>query len=96
MAINNEEILKIFNRITRNTDLSKYCQYIALPIYCTSNKLLGVFQVVTKYDYIIESERVDLLKFVEEKLIPYSNLIVLVDKINKGLYVNPQNIQKEQ
>lgn len=95
VAVNNEEILRIFNKISKNTDLTKYCQYIAIPVYCTSNKLLGIFEIVTKYDYIIESERISLLKFAEEKIIPYSNLIVLVDKINKGLYVNPEKIQKE-
>lgn len=96
VAVNNEEILRIFNNISKNTDLTRYSQYIAIPVYCTSNKLLGIFQVVTKYDYIIESDRVALLKFAEEYIIPYSNLIVLADKINKGLYINPGVILEEE
>ena len=96
VAVNNEEILRIFKKISKNTDLSKYTQYIAIPVYCTSNKLLGIFQVVTKYNYVIEENRVELLTFAQQNILPYSNLIVLVDKINKGLYINPCEIIKEQ
>ena len=95
VAINNEEVRRIFKNTSRTTDLSKYTQYIAIPVYCTSNKLLGIFQIVTKYDYVIEKEKVELLKFAEEYIIPYSNLIVLTDKINKGLYINPGEIERE-
>ncbi|EGC75472.1 hypothetical protein HMPREF0490_00670 [Lachnospiraceae bacterium 6_1_37FAA] len=89
IAINNEEIQRIFNKVSIDTDLSKYTQYIAIPVYCTSNKMLGIFQVITKYNYIINTDRIKLRKFAEENIVPYSNLIVLADKINKGLYVNP-------
>lgn len=95
IAINNEEIRRIFHMISVNTDLSKYTQYIAIPIYCNSKKLLGIFQIVTKYNYIIEDDRIKLLKFVTDNIIPYSNMILLVDKINKGLYVSPTQINKE-
>lgn len=96
VATNNEEIRRRFRKISKNTILSKYTQYIAIPVYCTSDKLLGIFQVVTKYDYIIESDKVELLKFAEESVVPYSNLIVLIDKINKGLYINPGKIDVEE
>lgn len=96
VAINNDEIRRIFKSVSRTTDLSKYTQYIAIPVYCTSNKLLGIFQIITKYDYIIEKEKVELLKFAEESIIPYSNMIVLIDKISKGLYINPGKIEREE
>lgn len=96
VAINNEEILRIFNNVSIGNDLSKYTQYIAIPVYCTSNKLLGIFQVVTKYDYYIEKEKVNLIEFATNNIIPYSNMIVLVDKIYKGLYTSPTEIKKEE
>jgi len=95
VAVNNEEIQRIFKKISKHTELAKYTQYIAIPIYCTSQKLLGIFQVVTKYDFIIEKDNVKLLQFATDNLIPYSNLIVLIEKINKGLYVSPKQINKE-
>lgn len=90
VAVNNDEILRKFKNVSINTDLSKYSQYIAIPIYCSSKKLLGIFQIVTKYDYIIEENHIALRKFAEENIIPFSNMILLIDKINKGLYAKPQ------
>lgn len=95
VAENNDEIKKIFKKTSITSDLDKYSQYIAIPMYCTKDKLLGVFQVVTKYDCIIEQEKVELLKFAEKNVVPYSNLIILADKINKGLYINPSIVEKE-
>ena len=34
-------------------------------------------------------------QFVTDNIIPFSNLIVLADKIYKGLYVSPTKINKE-
>lgn len=95
VATNNEEVLHIFREATNGCNLNKYTQYIAIPVYCSSNKLLGVFQVVAKYDYIIEDTKKDLIEFASRHIVPYSNLIVLVDKIYKGLYINPSEIKKE-
>lgn len=97
IAMNNEEILRIFNKVSVSSDLQKYTQYIAIPLYCKSGKLLGIFQVVTKYGYIIESNRDKMRQFAMDILIPFSNLIVLTDKIYKGLYIdiNPDKIKKE-
>lgn len=89
IAVNNDEILRIFNKVSKTTDLSKYTQYIAIPVYCSNKKLLGVFQIVTKYDYVIEDNPVTLRKFAEENIIPFSNMILLIDKISKGLYTKP-------
>lgn len=95
MAMNNEEILRIFHKVSLNTDLSKYTQYIAIPLYCKSGKLLGIFQIVTKYGYVIESDKNKMRQFITDIIIPFSNLIVLADKIYKGLYIDPMKINKE-
>lgn len=95
IAMNNDEILRIFHKVSVHTDLSKYTQYIAIPLYCKSDKILGILQIVTKNGYIIEEDRNKLEKFVTENIMPLCNLIILVDKINKGLYLNPIKINKE-
>ena len=38
IAMNNEEILRIFNKVSISSDLEKYTQYIAIPLYCKSGK----------------------------------------------------------
>ena len=95
IAMNNEEILRIFKKVSFASDLSKYTQYIAIPLYCKSGKLLGIFQIVTKHGYIIENDRDKMRQFATDIIIPFSNLIVLTDKIYKGLYTNPIKINKE-
>lgn len=95
IAISNAEILRIFKKVSFSTDLSKYSQYIAIPLYCKSGKLLGIFQIVTKHNYIIESDKVKLEQFITKNIIPLCNLVVLADKINKGLYITPSIINKE-
>lgn len=95
IAMNNEEILRIFNKVSLSSDLGKYTQYIAIPLYCKSGNLLGIFQIVTKNGYIIENDKIKMQQFITDTIIPFSNLIVLTDKIYKGLYINPTKINKE-
>lgn len=95
IAMNNEEILRIFHKVSLETDLDKYNQYIAIPLYCKSGKLLGIFQIVTKYGCIIESDKSKMRQFITDIIIPFSSLIVLADKIYKGLYIDPIQINKE-
>ena len=95
IAMNNEEILRIFKKVSLSSDLSKYTQYIAVPLYCKSGNLLGVLQIVTNNGYIIENDRVKMRQFVTDNIIPFSNLIVLADKIYKGLYASPTKINRE-
>lgn len=90
VAVNNGEIRQKFKKVSRTSDLAKYTQYIAIPVSCSNNKILGIFQVTTEYDYIIESSMESLLHFAKEKVIPYTNLVLLVDKIHKGLYACPE------
>ena len=95
MAMNNEEILRIFKKVSLTSDLLKYTQYVAIPLYCKSGKLLGIFQLVTKNGYIIETDRLKMQQFITDSIIPFANLIVLTDKIYKGLYINPLKINNE-
>lgn len=95
IAMNNEEILRIFHKVSVHTDLSKYTQYIAIPLYCKGGKILGVLQIVAKNGYVIENDRNKMEKLMIENVVPLCNLIVLADKIYKGLYLNPIKINKE-
>lgn len=88
---NNAKIQQSFYRPNNNTDLGKYKQYIAIPIVCSKNKILGILQVTTKYDYIIMDTEVELLKFSETYLTPFVELLILTEKIEKGMFVKPNN-----
>lgn len=86
---NNNEIKNVFYKPKLDTDLNKYKQYIAIPIICSKNKILGMLQVTTKYNYEIMSSKVDLIKFGETYLTPFVELLILTEKIEKGIFAKP-------
>lgn len=96
VAVTNEEVQRLFHRVSKHTELSKYSQYIAIPVYSTKSKMLGVFQIVTKYNYIIERDAIKLREFAMERIIPYANMVVLVEMISKGLYTNSGVLRLEE
>lgn len=92
----NEKIRQRFYKKHDDTDLSKYTQYIAIPILCSKNKNLGVLQVTTKYGCKIMETEVDLKKFGETYITPFVELLILVEKIQKGIFIKPNNSSSEK
>ncbi len=88
---NSAKIKQYFYKPKPETDLGKYNQYIAIPIICSKNKILGILQVTTKYDYSIMNTEVELLKFGETHLTPFVELLILTEKIEKGIFAKPNN-----
>lgn len=86
---NNQRIQQVFYKKTSETNLSKYSQYIAIPVICSRNKYLGVLQITTKHDYKIMDTEIELQKFSETYITPFAELLVLVEKIGKGIFVKP-------
>lgn len=83
---NNEKIRENFSKKNENTDLSKYSQYIALPIVCSNNRILGVLQITAKHNYIIMDSEDELKLFSRTFVTPFTELIMLAEKIQKGLF----------
>lgn len=86
---NNEKIAQCFYKKHPETNLTKYAQYIAIPILCNKNKSLGVLQVTTKYGHKIMDSEIDLRIFGENYITPFVELLILVEKLQKGLYMKP-------
>lgn len=86
VAVDNEEIRKIFKAVNPGSDLAKYNQYIAIPVFCSKRKMLGIFQIVIKNGFYIINDKQALQKYAELNLIVFANQILLIDKIHKGLY----------
>lgn len=86
---NKDKINKYFHKKSPETNLDKYNQYIAIPIICSENKTLGVLQIITRYDNTIMNSESELKDFIESYVTPYINLLILSDKIKKGLFSKP-------
>ncbi len=84
-----EEILSHFRARHDDTDLSKYSQYIALPVMCDANKIIGVLQIVIKNDLKVRDTDNELIGLAETYVTPYVSLLVLINKLDKGLFAIP-------
>ncbi len=84
-----DEILRHFRAKHDDTDLSKYSQYIALPVMCDANKMIGVLQIVVKNDLIVCATEKELIDLAEVYVTPYISLLVLINKLEKGLFAIP-------
>ena len=89
IATNNSEVRNFLSNVSIHTDLSQYEQYILIPVFCSNRKLMGMLQIVTKYGVTIMDEKYRLKQFVDNNIVLYSNLFVLIEKIAKGLYAKP-------
>jgi len=89
IATNNSEVRNFLSNVSIHTDLSQYEQYILIPVFCSNRKLMGMLQIVTKYGVKIMDEKYHLRQFVDNNIVLYSNLFVLIEKIAKGLYAKP-------
>ena len=90
-----EEILRHFRARHDDTDLSKYSQYIAVPVMCDANRIIGVLQIVIKNDLKIRNTEKDLIGLAETYVTPYVSLLVLINKLHKGLFAVPNRKEGE-
>jgi hypothetical protein len=73
--------------------LSKYSQYITVPIVCDGNKISGLLQIVVFNDKKIKEDKAQLKKVATAYIVPFCSLILLVNKIEKGLFSKPKPTQ---
>ena len=95
VAIANKDVIQqIFIKRREGSDLSKYSQYIAIPIICGDNKIIGILQVDVKHDKQIRKTDEELQDFSRAYIMPYGNLLLLINKIRKGLLAQPKKAEE--
>ncbi len=83
---NKREISKNF----QDSTALNYSQYIALPITCKNNKIVGILQIVSYNDCKIAKDKKELARLSNEYFSVYATLMLLCDK-----YENVQQILHE-
>lgn len=76
ILIDRTEIEKKF----KDNDAINYSQYIAVPIACKGNKIIGVIQILTYDNTIISNNREELKRLCNDYLYMASTLMLLSDK----------------
>ena len=74
---NKREIRRNFKDVSK--DKADYSQFIAVPISCKGNKVVGILQIAALEDSII-AEKAELKKLAEEYFSLYATLMLLCDK----------------
>lgn len=83
------KIQSVFYKKRPETNLSKYSQYIAIPIVCSKGKYLGVLQITAENGCQIMKTEDELLSFCKSYITPFGELLILVEKIHKGIFATP-------
>ena len=93
VIIGSEEIDKVFGHKTkdkRNKNKKKYNQYIAIPIFCNDEKMVGLFEIVClNKTYLGETEE-EIREIVSRYFITYAFFVLVLHKLEKALIVKPQ------
>ena len=74
------------------TPKGRYEQYIAIPVFCESEKMVGLIELIAFKGCKISSSEANLSKIVETFFKPYSSLFLLLNKIEKGMTAHPPDI----
>lgn len=93
VIIGSEEIDKVFGHKTkdkRNKNKKKYNQYIAIPVFCNDEKMVGLFEIVClNKTYLCETEE-EIREVVSRYFVTYAFFMLLLHKLEKALVAKPQ------
>jgi hypothetical protein len=93
VIIGSEEIDKVFghrSKDKRNKNKKKYNQYIAIPVFCNDEKMVGLFEIIClNKTYLAETED-QIRELVSKYFITYAFFMLLLHKLEKALVAQPQ------
>ncbi len=93
VIIGSDEIDKVFghrSKEKRNKNKRKYNQYIAIPVFCNDEKMVGLFEIVCLNKTILGNTEEEIREIVSKYFVPYSFFMLLLHKLEKALVAQPQ------
>lgn len=88
-----EEIDKVFGHKTkdkRNKNRKKYNQYIAIPIFCNDEKMVGLFEIVCLNKTSLGQTEEEITEIVSKYFMTYAFFMLVLHKLEKALVAKPQ------
>ncbi|MDE5802224.1 MAG: hypothetical protein K2I22_04820 [Lachnospiraceae bacterium] len=93
VIMGSEEIDKVFeheNANKRRKNKNKYNQYIAIPVFCNDDKMVGLFEIVClNKTYLAEKEE-EVRELASRYFVPYTYFTLLLNKLEKALVAQPR------
>lgn len=93
VIIGSEEIDKVFGHKTkdkRNRNKKKYNQYIAIPIFCNDEKMIGLFEIVCLNKTCLGETEEEVREVVSKYFVTYTFFMLFLHKLEKALIAKPQ------
>jgi len=93
VLLGSDEIDKYFeheNKDKRNKNRNKYNQYIAIPVFCNDDKMVGLFEIVCLNKTNLGTEEENIKEIVSRYFAPYAYFALLLNKLEKALIAQPE------
>jgi len=68
-------------------NLKKYKEYVAIPVFCNNQKMVGLLQIACLEDCSLAENEAILKEVANKFFVPYANLFLLLHKMNKALHL---------
>ena len=93
VIIGSEEIDKVFGHKTkdkRNKNKKKYNQYVAIPIFCNDEKMVGLFEIVCLNKTSLGDTEEEVREVISKYFVTYAFFMLVLHKLEKALVAQPQ------
>lgn len=93
VIVGSEEIDKVFGHKTkdkRNKNKEKYNQYVAIPVFCNDEKMVGLFEIVCLNKTSLGDTEDDIREIISKYFVTYAFLMLVLHKLEKALVAQPQ------
>lgn len=93
VIIGSEEIDKVFGHRTkdkRNKNKKKYNQYIAIPVFCNDEKMVGLFEIVCLNKANLGDTEEEVREIISKYFVTYAFVMLVLHKLEKALVAQPQ------
>jgi len=93
VVIGSEAIDKLFHHEDpqkRSENKDKYNQYIAIPVFCNDDKMVGLFEIVCLNKTYLANNEEDIREIVSRYFSSYTYFVLLLNKLEKALIAQPK------
>ena len=93
VIIGSEEIDKVFGHKTkdkRNKNKKKYNQYIAIPVFCNDEKMVGLFEIVCLNKTNLGDTEEEIREIISKYFVTYAFFMLVLHKLEKALVAQPR------
>jgi hypothetical protein len=95
VVIGNEEIDKVFDHVEKDKDRryknrKKYNQYIAIPVFCKDEKMIGLFEIVCLNKTSLGDTEEEIREIISKYFMIYTFFMLVLQKLEKALIAQPQ------